>query len=289
MPTRVTKPTQPTDAALHRQDPQPHHVRDGHQLLTGRSHGTIAYGAHREGGSDDWLLFATEAGAGAIQDQPATPGMLHLLAPRRPHTYRTAPDGGSWTFTWVHFLPQAHWAPLLGWPSAAPGLTALTIPDSAAFAEITAHLHAMHAHALSRRHHRDTLALNALEAALLCADAFHPDSPAAAEGRLDARLRTVIERVARDLAHPWDVDAMAAITGWSPSRFAHRFRELLHETPRAYVERLRLDRGRQLLIATSMTVQAIAAEVGFDDPFHFTNRMRAVTGKPPRGWRTAGP
>jgi len=273
------------DTSFDQSDPQPQHVRGGRQLLTGHFQATPSYVVHRAGGCDDWLLFATESGRGLIQDQPATPGMLHLLAPRREHRYRVDPEVGAWTFLWVHVLPQPQWAPVLTWPAAGPGVTALTITDSAAFAAICAHLRAMHDHALGTAYHRDALALNALEAALLLADAFHPESPAAAEGRLDPRLRLVIERVARDLAHPWDVDAMAAIAGWSPSRFAHRFRDDLGETPRAFVERLRLDRGRQLLVATAMTVQAIAAEVGFDDPFHFSNRMRAVTGRSPTEWR----
>lgn len=264
----------------------PQHVRDGRPLLTGRFAATGEYRVDRPGGSDDWLLFATEAGQGHIQGMAVVPGQLHLLPPRQAHRYQTDEKVGSWSFTWIHFLPQAQWAPLLTWPVIAPALHGVAIADAAAFAAILAHLHNAHQHALSTRHHGDALALNAVEAALLMADEFNPDSPAARDGRLDPRLREVLARVANDLAFTWDIEAMAAIAGWSASRFAHRFSDSLGETPRALVERLRLDRAKQLLQATTLSVQVIAAEVGFADPFHFSNRMRAVSGKTPSEWRT---
>jgi len=254
--------------------------------LTGRFAATGDYQVDRAGGTDDWLLFATEAGQGQIQTETAVPGQLHLMAPRWPHRYQTDGENDSWTFTWIHFLPQAQWAPLLTWPVLAPGLHGIHVPDAAVFAALLGHLHRAQQHALSTRHHRDALASNALEAALLMADEFNPNSPAARDGRLDPRLREVLTRVAGDLAFTWDIDAMAAIAGWSASRFAHRFSDSLGETPRALVERLRLDRAKQLLQATTLSVQAIAAEVGFADPFHFSNRMRAVSGKTPSEWRT---
>lgn len=276
-------PRRPVDPAL---KIPPQHVRDSRPLLTGRFISTSDYRVERPGGSDDWLLFATEAGQGQIQGETALPGQLHLLAPRQAHRYQTDEKIGSWTFTWIHFLPQAQWAHLLAWPTIAPALHGVVIADAVAFAALCGHLHGAHQHALSTRHHGDALALNALEAALLMADEFNPDGPAARDGRLDPRLREVLARVAGDLAFAWDIEAMAAIAGWSPSRFAHRFSDSLGETPRTLVERLRLDRARQLLQATTLSVQAIAAAVGFEDPFHFSNRMRAVSGKAPSGWRT---
>jgi AraC family transcriptional regulator, arabinose operon regulatory protein len=270
-------------------DPRPQPGRHGGQLFSGRFQSRPSYAVHRAGGSDDWLLFATEDGAGIVQSKGEAvitrPSELILLSPRQVHRYRTDPETGHWHFTWVHFLPQPHWAHLLKWPQAAHGVARLQICDPTAFAAILAHLHLMYDHGLGTRYHRDALALNALEAALLLADEHHPESPAASDGRLDPRLRIVIDRIARDLAYPWNVEALADISGWSPSRFAHRFRDALGETPRAFVERLRIDRARGLLTASALSIQAIAAEVGFDDPFHFSNRMKAVTGKSPSAWR----
>lgn len=282
MPTRAT-------GVLDHRDDRPQATRHGRQILCDRFDATPEYAVFRANGSDDWLLFATEGGAGRVQSKgqavTTVPGELILLSPRQVHRYATDAAAGSWAFTWVHFLPAPHWAPLLSWPQAARGVSRLQIPDSEAFAAILVHLHAMLGHSLGTRHHRDALALNALEAALLLADEFHPESPAAEDGRLDPRLRRVVDTVAGDLARPWSIDDLAELSGWSGSRFAHRFREALGETPRAFVERLRLDRARQLLRATALPIQDIATAVGYDDPFHFSTRYRAVHGCSPSGER----
>ena len=139
----------------------------------------------------------------------------------------------------------------------------------------------MHELATGRRHHRHALALNALEETLLRLDEYNVRSPAHRDGRLDARLSAAIDRLCRDLSHPWDVDALAEVAGLSPSRFAHRFRTELGETPRRFIERTRIARARQLLIGTDLPVQDIASAVGFGDPFHFSRRFHALTGAPP--------
>ena len=282
MPTRAT-------GVLDHRDDLPQAARRGRQILCDRFDSTPEYAVFRAGGSDDWLLFATEDGAGRVQStgQAVTtvPGELILLSPRQVHRYGTDPGAARWAFTWVPFLPLPSWAPLLSWPQAERGVSRLQIADPESFAAILGHLHAMHAHSLGTRHHRDALALNALEAALLLADEFHPESPAAGDGRLDPRLRRVVDTVAGDLARPWSVEDLADLSGWSASRFAHRFREALGEPPRAFVERLRLDRARQLLRATALPIQDIAGAVGYDDPFHFSNRYRAIHGCSPSGER----
>jgi transcriptional regulator GlxA family with amidase domain len=50
----------------------------------------------------------------------------------------------------------------------------------------------------------------------------------------------------------------------------------------------RLNRARQLLGWTSLSIKEIAAEVGYHDPFYFSARFRKHLGKSPRAFRAAG-
>ncbi len=259
-------------------------------ILTGHFMAGPDYGCLRADGTDDWLLFCVEAGQGRFRHRTgelrAGVGDLVLLPPRHRHDYRTAEQTsgllqtGSWTFTWVHFLPLAHWLPLLGWPQVSPGIRHLR-PDPIAFPEVARRLREMHELATGRLHHRHALALNALEESLLRLDEFNTSSPAHRDGLLDRRLRCAIDRFCRDLTHPWDIDSLAEIAGLSPSRFAHLFRSELGETPRCFIERTRIQRARQLLVGTELTVQEIASLVGFSDPFHFSKRFHALIGCAP--------
>jgi AraC family transcriptional regulator of arabinose operon len=190
-----------------------------------------------------------------------------------------------WEFAWAHVHARPAWIPWLAWPQRAPGLRILAVPDPAAFAAIAARFQEAHHHACSARHHRHELALNALEEVLLRADEHNAASPAGRDGRLDPRLRAAIDRCLRDLAAPWDIARLAQAAGLSPSRFAHLFRSELGESPRRFLERHRIDRARHLLRATAAPVAGIAHEVGFPDPFHFSIRFRACTGRSPSAWR----
>jgi AraC family transcriptional regulator, arabinose operon regulatory protein len=261
----------------------------GSPLLTGHFvRHELDYGVVRPSGVSEYLLFCTVAGGGLFRHRggsfTATAGELTLYDPGITHEYHTDPQLAAWEFTWAHVRPPATWLPLLEWPHEAPGLRRLR-PDPAIFPAIAQRLHQMHDLAIGHRHHRLALAMNALEDALLQLDEHNPASPAHRDGRLDPRLRLVLERCSRDLSHPWSIEALAAIADLSPSRFAHLFAASLGESPRRYVERIRLERAHQLLRTTDWPVSRIAETVGFTDPFHFTNRFHAVIGTTPTAAR----
>lgn len=57
------------------------------------------------------------------------------------------------------------------------------------------------------------------------------------------------------------------------------------ETPYQYLTRLRMERASQLLLATDVTVQEVAVQLGFKDPFHFSRVFKSVHHAPPSRFR----
>jgi AraC-like DNA-binding protein len=47
----------------------------------------------------------------------------------------------------------------------------------------------------------------------------------------------------------------------------------------------RINRARQLLELTAMSIKEIAAEVGYENPFYFSLRFKKQTGTSPRDYR----
>jgi AraC-like DNA-binding protein len=80
---------------------------------------------------------------------------------------------------------------------------------------------------------------------------------------------------------------LAASVGLSPSRFAAVFRARTGVAPVAFHTRLRIQAAREALDATNKPIKAIAAECGFDDPYHFSRVFRRVTGTSPGAYRKA--
>jgi len=260
--------------------------RGGHQILTGHFDIDRRYRHRRARGTDDWLIFATIDGAGFIatgETRILLPrGHLACYTPGTPQDYGTDHEAGTWEFLWAHVDPRPTWVAWLAWPEVAPGLRRLRIDDAPLLEAVLGNVHAMHHDSLSLLATGEELARNALERALLLA---HLANPAAAEGTLDQRVRTALAYMGANLHRPLSLGAIAAHSDTSPSRLSHLFRDQVGMPPVRFHERQRLQRGAELLRATELSVGEIAAQVGFEDPFYFSNRFRRWAGCSPRQWR----
>ena len=256
------------------------------QLVTGRFRETAGYEAWRARGTDDWLLIATLGGGGRFGGEgaqfTAAPGDLVLLRPGTRHDYGVAPGAPFWELLWTHFHPRPDWAPWLLWPEAAPGLSRLTLTDPDLRGRVFARFAQAHDLAIGALRHRETFAMNALEEVLLLCDL---GNPRARPARLDPRVEAALGFLCRRLAEPVGLDDLAAHAGLSVSRLARLFRQEVGLTPQQYLEGQRLHRARQLLELTARPVAAVAAEVGYENPFYFTLRFKRSTGLSPRDYR----
>jgi AraC family transcriptional regulator of arabinose operon len=147
---------------------------------------------------------------------------------------------------------------------------------------VTAALWEMHRRATGGLPRREEFAMNALEEALLWCDSVNPRS---AQARFDPRVVRAMEYLREDLRRPFALPGVACDAGLSVSRLSHLFREQVGLSPQQFVERERIARAKQLLSLTSRTVAAVAAEVGFENPFYFTLRFKKHTGLSPSDWR----
>lgn len=82
---------------------------------------------------------------------------------------------------------------------------------------------------------------------------------------------------------------VADAVGVSANHLGRIFTDELGETTVAYIRRRRVDRARQLLTSSTMSITAISAMVGFADLQAFNKTCRAVTGMSPRELRGQQP
>ncbi len=256
-------------------------------LITGHFRETAGYASWRTRGTDDWLLIETLAGRGRFgqkgrEDLYAAAGDIVLLQPGTRHDYGVAPGADGWEILWAHFHPRAHWHEWLHWPEASPGVMHLTLDELIVRQKITTRLRDAHKLATGGLRQRELFAMNALEEVLLWC---HTQNPRAAQGRLDPRVQGVMDYLCAHLADKISLEGLARQCGLSPSRLSHLFRAQVGRPPQQFLEEQRLQRAQQMLDWTALPIGAIAADVGFDNPFYFTLRFKKQTGLSPRAWR----
>ncbi len=180
------------------------------------------------------------------------------------------------------FSPPVHLAPLLKWPEAILSHLGEKSPE---LQRIRARLRDVEAcFRQPRRLNYQHWAWNALEEALLI---LGEQWSVAQETKSDERIIRIVQHIQTDYATPLSVDNLARFGGLSPSHFAHLFRDEMKISPMQYLERVRLHAAAEMLLSSSATAAEIAAEVGFENASHFTQRFSRRYGLPPRQFRNA--
>lgn len=97
-----------------------------------------------------------------------------------------------------------------------------------------------------------------------------------------ARLATAIQE---EPGRPWTVGAMAAQMHLSRAQFTRRFAAAAGMPPARFVIHARVSRATTLLRETTMTLAAIADDLGYADVFYFSRQYKAERGHPPSAER----
>lgn len=101
----------------------------------------------------------------------------------------------------------------------------------------------------------------------------------------DARFRAVIDRMRRNPQKAFSMEDLVKELGCSLNTIITRFHRLTGLPPQAFLMKCRIHRAIDLLKDSSLTITAIADELGFASSQHFATRFRQETGKTPREWR----
>jgi AraC family transcriptional regulator len=101
-----------------------------------------------------------------------------------------------------------------------------------------------------------------------------------------ARLLPVLAHIQAHLERNLSLAVLSKQAGLSPSRFHHVFAAAVGETPRAYVERLRIERAAFRLLIHESSMLRIAIDSGYRNPETFSRAFRRRYDLAPRAYRT---
>ncbi|MEO8072246.1 MAG: AraC family transcriptional regulator [Acidobacteriota bacterium] len=104
-------------------------------------------------------------------------------------------------------------------------------------------------------------------------------------GLTNKKLAHVLDLIESDLAEDLSLKVLANAAGLSEYHFLRMFKQSTGYTPHQYVINQRIERARELLKKTDMTITEIAYLLGFSNHAHFTHHFRRKTGFTPSEMR----
>ena len=93
---------------------------------------------------------------------------------------------------------------------------------------------------------------------------------------LDNSFTTISQNI-ETLAGRFDIDR---------STLFRSFKKVTGQSPKAYLQNVRIRRAQELLMSTTMTVSSVAQASGFSNSKYFINVFRKACGQPPEKWRS---
>lgn len=118
-----------------------------------------------------------------------------------------------------------------------------------------------------------------------CMDTGQSGSRGWLAGLRDAGLARALAAMHERPGDLWTVATLAQTAGLSRSAFAARFRELVGESPLAYLGVLRMRQAEQLLQRTPLSLTAIAEQLGYQSSQAFNRAFRRHAGVSPGRFR----
>lgn len=94
-------------------------------------------------------------------------------------------------------------------------------------------------------------------------------------------LQPTFEFIHANLHRPIRVPEMAAVASMSEKYFITFFKRAMGATPGQYVQRLRMQRARDILLRQAVPVKAAAARVGYPDAYSFSKAFKKHYGIAP--------
>lgn len=104
------------------------------------------------------------------------------------------------------------------------------------------------------------------------------------------RLAAIVARMEANVEDPISPARLATDAGMSPRQLERLFARYLGRSPKRYYMEIRLERARNLLVQTDMSVMEIALACGFASAAHFSKCYRGTYGTTPyreRGMRAS--
>ena len=235
-------------------------------------------------GVDQAIFIYCAQGGGwcdmAGQHQEVRVGELLVVPPNTPHAYG-ADEAQPWTIPWVHAAGTnvGYYLEELGVSAERPVLYLGDDPQLRSLFEEVLEV-VEHGYAPAQ-----LLCASHALAHLLGVMILHRRESRSDNLAPEQKIPLTIEHMKQHLAGPLHLATLAGLANLSASHYTALFKRQTGYAPIDYFIRLRIHRAAQLLDTSSLSVKAVAEEVGYPDHFYFSRTFKRINGAAPTVYR----
>ena len=102
-----------------------------------------------------------------------------------------------------------------------------------------------------------------------------------------SNLNRVVEYINANLSDKLELGVLAKVAGVNLYHFARAFKQSTGETPYKYVLRRRIEKAKEFLVHSQLSVIEASALTGFVDQSHFSKVFRRIVGVSPSEYRNS--
>ncbi|MGF9908284.1 helix-turn-helix domain-containing protein [Brevibacillus porteri] len=94
-------------------------------------------------------------------------------------------------------------------------------------------------------------------------------------------LQGIAEHMEQHCEETFQIEEMARYSGMTPTLFYQQFKEYTSLTPLQFINRKRMEKACQLLVAEDVMIPEVANEAGYRDVYYFSRMFKKIVGVPP--------
>ncbi|WP_176015137.1 AraC family transcriptional regulator [Victivallis sp. Marseille-Q1083] len=101
----------------------------------------------------------------------------------------------------------------------------------------------------------------------------------------ETEIELLLARIKARPEYWWTVEEMAELCNTSIDQLRRIFLKHTGVLPKVYVDRFKMTKAAELLLAGDLKVAEVARRFGYVDPYHFSRRFKCIMGFSPRRYR----
>lgn len=94
-------------------------------------------------------------------------------------------------------------------------------------------------------------------------------------------MKGPVDYVRQNYRHEISVEKLAQVAHLSVSALERRFRKYLSKTPKQFINEIRLENARRMLVDSSLTISEVAYRCGFSDHSYFSRQFKLLFDEKP--------